>query len=160
MTRNSQVINAMAMIPEAVTIWGRDTAASLTAQVRAQDRNIVSASVSRAVRMLTQVAMLGWGAFLALEGQITGGMVIAASIIAGRALAPIEGSIEGWNTFILSQCAYRPDRSVLHTTAKLQFETPSPAAAAGPARRGTAALRSGRDEAGCPQRHQLLAQSR
>jgi ATP-binding cassette, subfamily C, bacterial len=73
MSRNSQIINALAMIPEAVAIWGRDTAASLTAQVGTQDRNIVSASVSRAVRLLTQVAMLGWGAFLALDGQITGG---------------------------------------------------------------------------------------
>lgn len=106
MSRNSQIINALAMVPEAVTIWGRDTAASLTAQVRAQDRNIVSAAISRAVRLLTQIAMLGWGAYLAIDGQITGGMVIAASIIAGRALAPIEGSIEGWNAFLLSRAAY------------------------------------------------------
>jgi ATP-binding cassette, subfamily C, bacterial len=88
MSRNSQIINALAMIPEAVAIWGRDTAASLTAQVQAQDRNIVSAAMSRGVRLLTQVAMLGWGAYLAIQGEITGGMVIAASIIAGRALGP------------------------------------------------------------------------
>ena len=50
--------------------------------------------------------MLGWGAYLAIDGQITGGMVIAASIIAGRALAPIEGSIEGWHAFLLSRAAY------------------------------------------------------
>ena len=129
MSRNSQIINAMAMIPEAVAIWGRDTAASLTAQVRAQDRNIISAAVSRAVRLLTQVAMLGWGAFLALDGQITGGMVIAASIIAGRALAPIEGSIEGWNAFLLSRAAYGRIAGLLRSSA-LQFERlrlPSPA---------------------------------
>lgn len=121
MTRNSQVINAMAMIPEAVSIWGRDTAASLTAQVRAQDRNIVSAAVSRGVRLLTQVAMLGWGAYLALEGEITGGMVIAASIIAGRALAPVEGAIEGWHAFLLTRSAY--ERIVrLLTTSRFQFE--------------------------------------
>ena len=106
MSRNSQIINALAMIPETVSIWGRDTAASLTAQVRAQDRNIITAACSRGVRLLTQVGLLGWGAYLALEGQITGGMVIAASIIAGRALAPIEGAIEGWNQFILSRAAY------------------------------------------------------
>jgi ATP-binding cassette subfamily C protein len=121
MSRNSQIINAMAMIPEAVTIWGRDTAASLIAQVRAQDRNIISASISRAVRMLTQVGMLGWGAYLAIDGQITGGMVIAASIIAGRALAPIEGSIEGWNGFILSRAAYGRVAALLRGS-KLQFE--------------------------------------
>ena len=121
MSRNSQIINALAMIPEAVAIWGRDTAASLTAQVRAQDRNIMSAAVSRAVRLLTQVGMLGWGAYLALDGQITGGMVIAASIIAGRALAPIEGSIEGWNSFLLSRAAYGRIAKLLCSSA-LQWE--------------------------------------
>ncbi|GHE89310.1 hypothetical protein GCM10016455_06940 [Aliiroseovarius zhejiangensis] len=121
MSRNSQIINALAMIPEAVSIWGKDTAASLTAQVRAQDRNIISAAFSRGVRLLTQIGMLGWGAYLAIQGEITGGMVIAASIIAGRALAPIEGSIEGWNAFILTRGAYGRIRTLLQNS-KLQFE--------------------------------------
>lgn len=121
MSRNSQIINALAMIPEAVAIWGRDTAQSLTAQVRAQDRNIMSAAVSRAVRLLTQVGMLGWGAYLALHGELTGGMVIAASIIAGRALAPIEGSIEGWNSFLLSRAAYGRIAKLLRGS-QLQYE--------------------------------------
>ncbi|UWQ22431.1 type I secretion system permease/ATPase [Jannaschia sp. W003] len=121
MSRNSQIINALAMIPEAVSIWGRDTAASLTAQVHAQDRNIVFAAISRAVRLLTQISMLGWGAYLAIDGQITGGMVIAASIIAGRALAPIEGSIEGWNAFLLSRAAYGRISALL-LSSRLQFE--------------------------------------
>src|SRR5690606_14005809 len=64
MSRNSQIINALAMIPEAVWIWGRDTASSLRSQVIAQDRNIAIASLSKATRLLTQVALLGWGAFL------------------------------------------------------------------------------------------------
>jgi len=121
MSRNSQIINALAMIPEAVSIWGRDTAASLKAQVRAQDRNIVFAAASRAVRLLTQVGMLGWGAYLAILGEITGGMVIAASIIAGRALAPIEGAIEGWNGFSITRSAFGRIRALL-TGSKLQFE--------------------------------------
>jgi ATP-binding cassette subfamily C protein len=50
--------------------------------------------------------MLGWGAYLSVEGELTGGMVIASSIIAGRALAPIEGAIEGWNPFSQSRAAY------------------------------------------------------
>ncbi|MCB5204392.1 type I secretion system permease/ATPase [Neorhizobium sp. T786] len=106
MSRNSQIINALAMIPEAVRIWGRDTASSLRAQVVAQDRNIAIAAISKAVRLLTQVSLLGWGAFLSLEGELTGGMVIAASIIAGRALAPIEGAIEGWNQYSQARAAY------------------------------------------------------
>ena len=121
MSRNSQIINAMAMIPEAVTIWGRDTAASLTAQVRAQDRNIVTASLSKGVRLLTQVGMLGWGAYLSIGGEITGGMVIASSIIAGRALAPIEGAIEGWNSFLLSRVAHGRITALLEVSP-LAFE--------------------------------------
>jgi ATP-binding cassette subfamily C protein len=121
MSRNSQIINALAMIPEAVKIWGRDTAGSLKAQVVAQDRNIVSAATSKAARLLTQVAMLGWGAYLAIEGDITGGMVIAASIIAGRALAPIEGAIEGWNQVVQSRAAYGRIAALLQSSP-LNFE--------------------------------------
>ncbi|MFV0360223.1 type I secretion system permease/ATPase [Tropicimonas sp.] len=121
MSRNSQIINALAMIPEAVRIWGRDTAASLTAQVQAQDRNVIFASVSRAVRLLTQIAILGWGAFLAINGEITGGMVIAASIISGRAFSPIEGSIEGWSSFLLTRAALGRIRSLLGSAAN-QYE--------------------------------------
>lgn len=106
MTRNSQIINALAMIPEAVHIWGKDTATSLKSQVIAQDRNIAIAAISKGTRLLTQVTMLGWGAYLAIEGELTGGMVIASSIIAGRALAPIEGAIEGWNQYSQSRAAY------------------------------------------------------
>ena len=47
MSRNSQIINALAMVPEAVTLWGRDTASSLRSQVIAQDRNIIWAAMSR-----------------------------------------------------------------------------------------------------------------
>jgi len=116
MSRNSQIINAMAMIPEAVRIWGRDTALSLKSQVQAQDRNIMLASVSKSVRLLTQVAMLGWGAFLAIEGQMTGGMVIAASIIASRALTPIEGAIEGWNGFTQFLASFQRVRTLLQSS--------------------------------------------
>ncbi|HBZ44378.1 MAG TPA: type I secretion system permease/ATPase [Maritimibacter sp.] len=118
MARNSQIINAMAMIPEAVRIWGTDTASSLKAQVRAQDRNILTASASRMFRLMAQIGMLGWGAWLALDGQMTGGMVIAASIVAGRALAPIEGSIEGWNSYLMARGAYERVANLLNRSAR------------------------------------------
>ncbi|NRQ17154.1 type I secretion system permease/ATPase [Ensifer sesbaniae] len=121
MSRNSQIINALAMIPEAVHIWGKDMAGSLKAQVLAQDRNIAFASLSKAVRLLTQVTMLGWGAHLAIDGALTGGMVIAASIIAGRALGPIEGAIEGWSQVIQSRAAYSRIASLLQSSP-LNFE--------------------------------------
>ncbi len=116
MSRNSQIINAMAMIPEAVKMWGRETAGSLKSHVAAQDRNIMFSGVSKAARMITQVALLGWGAHLSLAGELTGGMVIAASIISGRALAPIEGAIEGWHQFNKSAASYSRIKQLLITS--------------------------------------------
>jgi len=113
MARNAQVINAMGMTPEGVLIWGRETAESLKAQVLGQDRNILLAGISKFVRIGTQITMLGWGALLVLDGQLTGGMIIAASIIGGRALAPVEGTIEGWRNFIQARTAYARIRSLL-----------------------------------------------
>lgn len=121
MTRNSQIINALAMIPEAVRMWGRDTAQSLKSQVVAQDRNITMSACSKLVRLLTQITMLGWGAFLSIEGQMTGGMVIAASIIAARALTPIEGAIEGWHHVTQFRASFGRIRSLLQTSP-LNFE--------------------------------------
>jgi PrtD family type I secretion system ABC transporter len=118
MSRNSQIINAMAMIPEAVRIWGADMVTSLTSQVKAQDRNIATAALSRFFRLLAQIGMLGWGAWLALQGELTGGMVIAASIVAGRALAPIEGAIEGWNSVLVARGAYDRVTALLARSAK------------------------------------------
>ncbi|MEZ2128491.1 MULTISPECIES: type I secretion system permease/ATPase [unclassified Sinorhizobium] len=116
MARNAQIINALAMIPEAVKMWGRETAGSLKSQVHAQDRNIVFSGLSKAARMVTQIMLLGWGAHLSLSGELTGGMVIAASIVSGRALAPVEGAIEGWNQFNKSAAAYGRIKQLLLTS--------------------------------------------
>jgi ATP-binding cassette subfamily C protein len=113
MARNAQVINAMGMIPEGVQVWGRETVESLKAQVIGQDRNILMTGLSKFLRLCTQIAILGWGAWLALESQITAGMVIAASIVASRALAPLEGTIEGWRNFVQARSAYARIKSLL-----------------------------------------------
>jgi ATP-binding cassette subfamily C protein len=106
----------MGMIPEGVQIWGRETAESLKAHVIAQDRNTYLAGVSKMVRLSTQVAILGWGAWLALHDELTGGMVIAASIVASRALAPLEGTIEGWRGFVHARSAYARIKSLLQNS--------------------------------------------
>lgn len=113
MARNAQVINAMGMTPEGVLMWGRETAESLKAQVLGQDRNILMAGLSKFIRIGTQIAMLGWGAVLVLDGYLTGGMIIAASIIGGRALSPVEGTIEGWRSFVQARSAFARIRSLL-----------------------------------------------
>lgn len=121
MARNAQVINAMGMIPEGVQVWGRETVQSLKAQVIGQDRNIIMTGLSKFLRLCTQIAILGWGAWLALESQMTSGMVIAASIVASRALAPLEGTIEGWRSFVQARSAYARVKTLL-LNSPLNFE--------------------------------------
>jgi ATP-binding cassette subfamily C protein len=117
MARNSQVINAMGMIPEGVQIWGKETAESLTAQVNAQDRNIILTGISKFIRLATQIGILGWGAWLALQQELTGGMIIAASIVGSRALAPIESTIEGWRNFVHARTAFARIKALLQNSA-------------------------------------------
>jgi ATP-binding cassette subfamily C protein len=116
MARNAQVINAMGMIPEGVQIWGAETAESLKAQVAGHDRNIFMTGLSKFLRLCTQVGVLGWGAWLALESQLTGGMVIAASIVGSRALAPLEGTIEGWRNYVQARSAYARIKTLLQNS--------------------------------------------
>ena len=116
MARNAQVINAMGMIPEGVQVWGQETVESLKAQVVGQDLNIIMTGISKFLRLCTQIAILGWGAWLALESQLTGGMIIAASIVASRALAPLEGTIEGWRNFVQARSAYARVKTLLQNS--------------------------------------------
>jgi ATP-binding cassette subfamily C protein len=128
MARNAQVVNAMGMIPEGVQHWGRETVESLKAQVEGHDRNIVMTGLSKFLRLSTQIMILAWGAVLALESQLTGGMIIAASIVGSRALAPMEGTIEGWRSFVQARTAYARVKSLLQNSplnmARLRLPRP------------------------------------
>lgn len=106
LARNSQVINAMGMLNESILHWGREQAPALALQSGALDRNAWISGASRFCRLITQVLVLGWGAYLALHAELTGGMMIAASIIAARGLQPLEGMIEGWRTLVQTRSAY------------------------------------------------------
>jgi ATP-binding cassette subfamily C protein len=106
LARNWQVISAMGMLQESVLHWGREHARALVVQGGALDRNFWISGTSKFFRLVTQVSVLGFGAYLALDGRITGGMMIAASIIASRALQPLEGMIEGWRSVVQTRACY------------------------------------------------------
>jgi ATP-binding cassette, subfamily C, bacterial len=106
LTRNSQVINAMGMLNESIQHWGREQARALTLQGEALDRNFWISGASKCTRLVAQIVILAVGAYLALQGSVTGGMMIAASIIAARALQPFEMMIEGWRTLVQTRAAY------------------------------------------------------
>jgi ATP-binding cassette, subfamily C, bacterial len=106
LARNSQVINAMGMLNESILHWGSDQARALIFHGGALDRSFWISGASKFARLVTQIVMLGVGAYLALHGSVTGGMMIAASIIAGRGLQPFEIMIEGWRNLVQTRAAY------------------------------------------------------
>ena len=55
---------------------------------------------SKVLRMLLQSGVLGVGAYLVIDGQATGGIMIASSILTSRALAPVELAIANWKGFV------------------------------------------------------------
>ena len=64
-------------------------------------------SVSKVLRLLLQSAMLGFGAYLVIRQELTAGAMIAASIMMGRALAPIETAIANWRGFVAARQSIR-----------------------------------------------------
>jgi ATP-binding cassette, subfamily C, bacterial len=94
--RNSESIRAMGMHASVVDRWGRATADALVAQDQATRANAAFAGLSRFVRLVVQIGILGLGAYLALKQEITAGMIFATSLVAARALAPVDNLIAGW----------------------------------------------------------------
>ena len=106
MLRNADAIDAMGMRPHVIRLWHRRFAEALPLQGTAADRASLLLGTTKALRMLLQVLILFAGALLVLQDRITGGAMIAASIIMGRALAPVEQMIGSWKTTVTARQAY------------------------------------------------------
>ncbi|MCB1940153.1 MAG: type I secretion system permease/ATPase, partial [Rhodocyclaceae bacterium] len=99
-SRNAEVVRAMGMLPGLTRVWRQQHDLGLGLQGIASDRAANVASVTKSLRMFLQVAILGAGAWLVIQQQLTAGVMIAASIIMGRGLAPLESAIGGWRGFL------------------------------------------------------------
>lgn len=106
-SRNAEVVRAMGMLPGLTRVWRQQHDLGLGLQGIASDRAANVASVTKSLRMFLQVAILGAGAWLVIQQQLTAGVMIAASIIMGRGLAPLESAIGGWRGFLQAREAWR-----------------------------------------------------
>ena len=98
---------AMGMEDRVTDRWAGLRAAAQAAAQRGGDPAGVLAAASRSTRMLLQSAILTLGAMLTLKGEISAGMIIAASILSGRALAPIDQAIGQWRQIGQAMAAHR-----------------------------------------------------
>lgn len=104
--RNAEVLHAMGMLPGIMGRWSKRHHEFLAKQSQASDRAGALTNTSKVMRLLFQSLILGLGALLVLEGEMTPGMMIAGSILMGRALAPIDQMIGGWKGFVSARGAY------------------------------------------------------
>jgi PrtD family type I secretion system ABC transporter len=125
--RNAEVVHAMGMQSGVRDRWSGRHDEAIGEQARASDRGGLILSSSKTVRMVLQVAMLGVGASLALAGTITPGAMIAASIIMGRALAPVEQAVGQWRGFVNARTAYRRLNDMLVESDDARRPMPLPA---------------------------------
>ncbi|MGH6827328.1 MAG: type I secretion system permease/ATPase [Rhizomicrobium sp.] len=104
--RNSDVLEGMGMSSAFVCRWRNQWLESLAIGTEATDRDSKLQAWSRSVRLLIYIFLLGAGALLILHFKGTGGIMIAASIIGGRALSPIESFIASWKSIIAVRMAW------------------------------------------------------
>lgn len=104
--RNSEVIAAMGMADDIRDRQETGSDQVLVLQTEASSKAAIVANVSKSFRMIMQSLLLGMGALLALQGQISPGMVIAGSLLLGRALAPIDILVGTWKGFSVARAQY------------------------------------------------------
>jgi ATP-binding cassette subfamily C protein EexD len=104
--RNAEVIEAMGMLDNVRQRWLKTTHQVLVLQSVASSRAGLIAAASKVVRLTSQSLILGLGAYLVVEREVTPGLMIAGSILLGRALAPIDMVIANWKGFINARGQY------------------------------------------------------
>ena len=130
-TANAEAVSALGMQRAVARRWEALNEAALAEQSRASARGSAFAGLSKFARQLIQMAMLGTGAWLVIDQHVSSGVMIATTIILGRALAPVEMLVAGWRSLVEVRAAARRLRQLL---------------AAAPAARGGTALPAPRGE--------------
>ncbi len=97
--RNMEALKAMGMRQRMLGRWQRFHDGGVWWETRAREKIASITSITKALRMFLQSAMLALGAWLVLRGELNAGSMIVASILLGRALQPVEQSIMLWKGF-------------------------------------------------------------
>lgn len=105
--RNSEAIEAMGMLDTLRERWLAQHIAFLTQQNLASEKTATVSAWSKGVRLALQSLVLGLGAWLAVQGQMTAGMMIAGLILMGRVLSPIDQLIGVWKQWSSARLAYQ-----------------------------------------------------
>uniref|UniRef100_UPI00211B2D11 type I secretion system permease/ATPase n=1 Tax=Crenothrix polyspora TaxID=360316 RepID=UPI00211B2D11 len=104
--RNAEIVHALGMLPALLSRWKEKQQNLIILQAKASNKAGLIAALSKTYRLTIQSLILGLGAWLAIDRQITPGLMIGGSILLGRALAPIDLMIGSWKQFLSARTAY------------------------------------------------------
>ena len=104
--RNAEVIESMGMLDTLMARWAVYQRRVLALQSQASDKGGIITSISKTFRTWAQSIMLALGAYLVITHEINPGLLMAGSLLLGRALSPIDQMIGSWKGFVAARVQY------------------------------------------------------
>ncbi len=105
--KNAEIVRAMGMMTDIEKQYEHVNKLAGESRLQVSDRSNTISSSAKTIRLILQVLMLGAGAYLVIQGELSAGSMIAGSIIMARAMAPIEQGISGWKTMVNAWLSFK-----------------------------------------------------
>lgn len=105
-TNNSDVLRAMGITGRAVKRFQEVNSKHLQIHTKLNDLSGTLSGLAKIFRLMLQSAVLGLGAYLTIQGELTAGAIIAASVASARALAPVDLAINHWKSLVIARRSY------------------------------------------------------
>ena len=125
--RNAEVIESMGMLETLMNRWARRQRKIMLLQSEASDKGGIVTSTSKTFRTWSQSMMLAIGAYLVITHEINPGLLMAGSLLLGRALSPIDQMIGSWKGFVAAKVQYERLSKVMDDLNKEPERMPLPA---------------------------------
>jgi len=125
--RNAEVVEAMDLMPGIVRRWEKDQSAMLENQASVARTGALLLDVTKFLRQMVQITILALGAWLVVKHELSGGSMIAGSIILSRALQPVEQAISGWKQVSNARAANRRLKQFFNRPQRRPSGLPLPA---------------------------------
>lgn len=125
--RNAEVIESMGMLETLMNRWAKRQRRIMLMQSEASDKGGIVSTISKTFRTWSQSIMLAIGAYLVVTHEINPGLLMAGSLLLGRALGPIDQMIGSWKSFVAARVQYDRLSKVLDDLSKEPERMPLPA---------------------------------
>ncbi|MBK0021661.1 type I secretion system permease/ATPase [Ochrobactrum sp. S46] len=111
--KNAEIVEVLGLNSMMYSLWEKNNSLYINANRKVGDLSNGLGGISKAARVMMQSAILGVGAYLVISQETSPGVMIASSIMMGRALAPVDLSIANWKSFTMARHSWRRLKELL-----------------------------------------------